>query len=86
MSRLSIELTPEQHNRLKAMAALEGKSIKEYVVERVIPPVSENDTTSDEALRQLEAFLKPRVIEAEKGKVVTKSVESIFNEVSDEIE
>jgi hypothetical protein len=29
MSRLSIEITPEQHQRLKAMAALSGQTIKE---------------------------------------------------------
>jgi hypothetical protein len=29
MSRLSIEVTPEQHQRLKAIAALSGMTIKE---------------------------------------------------------
>lgn len=85
MSRLSIELTSEQHKRLKAMAALQGKSIKEYVLERVISPLTENDSASDEALRKLEAFLAPRVEEAEMGKVVNKSVASIFSEVSKKI-
>lgn len=84
MSRLSIELTTEQHNRLKAMAALQGKSIKEYVLTRVLSPSPENDSP-DEALRQLEAFLAPRIDEAEKGKVVNRSVESIFSDVSKEI-
>ena len=84
MSRLSIELTSEQHKRLKAMAALQGKSIKEYVLERVLSP-SENDPSSDEALKQLEAFLAPRIEEAEMGKVLNKSAESIFSEVSKQI-
>ena len=35
MSRLSIELTPEQHNAIKAMALLEGMNIKEFVVNKV---------------------------------------------------
>ena len=81
MSRLSIELTSEQHKRLKAMAALQGKSIKEYVLERVLFP-SESDSSPDEALKQLEAFLATRIEEAEMGKVVNKSAESIFSEVS----
>jgi uncharacterized protein (DUF1778 family) len=38
MSRLSIEITPEQHQRLKAMAALSGQTIKEYILERTLPP------------------------------------------------
>lgn len=82
MSRLSIELTSEQHNRLKAMAALQGQSIKEYVLERVLSP--ENDSP-DEALRKLEAFLAPRIDEAEKGKLVNRSVGSIFSDAGNDI-
>ena len=35
MSRLSIEVTPEQHNAIKAMALLDGINIKEYVIKRI---------------------------------------------------
>ncbi|MGR9088225.1 MAG: hypothetical protein ACU841_14295 [Gammaproteobacteria bacterium] len=35
--RLSIEVAPEQHQRLNAVAALRGQSIKDYVLERVLP-------------------------------------------------
>lgn len=85
MSRLSIELTSEQHNRVKAMAALQGKSIKEFVLERVLTPHLANDSASDEALVQLESLLATRIEEAETGKTVNTSVESIFNKVSDSI-
>ncbi len=82
MRRLSIEVTPEQHQRLKAIAALHGKTIKDYVLERVLPPLPEMDSLSEEeALYQLETFLKPRIEAAERGEVVTKSVKQIFDEV-----
>lgn len=85
MRRLSIEVTPEQHQRLKAIAALAGKTIKEYVLERVLPPLPERDALSEEdALHQLEAFLKPRIEAAERGDIVTKSVGQIFEEVRSE--
>jgi predicted transcriptional regulator len=85
MSRLSIEITPEQHQRLKALAALSGQTIKEYILERALPPQPEEDAPSaEEALRQLEAFLKPRIEEAERGEVVNQSVEQIFSEVRQE--
>ena len=71
--RLSIEVTPEQHQRLKVVAALRGKTIKDYVLDRVLPG------EEDEALRELEAFLEPRIKAAE-GKTVNKSVEQIFEE------
>lgn len=38
MSRLSIELTPEQHNAIKAMALLEGMNMKELVIDRIFNP------------------------------------------------
>lgn len=37
MSRLTIDMTPQQHQALKAMAALEGKTIKQYTLERLFP-------------------------------------------------
>ena len=80
--RLSIDITPEQHARLKAVAALHHQSLKDYVLERVLPPAPETAPQSEEeALRQLEAFLKPRVEAARRGEVVSKSVEQIFEEV-----
>jgi len=67
------------------MAALQGKSIKEYVLERVLTPNPNADTASDEDLRQLEAFLELRLAEAETGKIVNSSIEAIFKDVSDTI-
>jgi uncharacterized protein (DUF1778 family) len=82
MRRLSIEITSEQHQRLKAVAALCGKSIKDYVLERVLPAFSEKAKQSDaQALHELEEFLRPRIEAAERGELSTKSVEQIFNEV-----
>jgi hypothetical protein len=79
--RLSIEVTPEQHARLKAVAALRGQSIKDYVLERVLPPQPETKAlTEEEALHQLEAFLKPRIEAARQGEFISKSVEQIFQE------
>jgi four helix bundle protein len=66
--RLSIEVTPEQHARLKAVAALRNQSIKDYVLERVLPPPPETEPQSgEEALRQLEEFLRPRIEAAGRG-------------------
>ena len=86
MSRLSLELTPEQHQRLKAMAALSGQTMKDYILARALPSLPEDtDALSEEdALHQLEAFLKPRIEQAQRGEVVGKSVEQIFEEVRHE--
>ena len=72
-SRISIDVTPEQHKRLKAVAALSGQSLKNYVLERALPQSGE-----DAALAELEALLATRVASARAGRFVDESVESIF--------
>ena len=74
--RLSIEITAKQHQHLKAAAALQGQSIKDYVLERTLPVISEQA-----AMQELEAFLQPRINAAEKGEFSSKSVDDIFSEV-----
>jgi hypothetical protein len=77
--RLSIEVTPAQHQRLKAAAALQGKSIKDYVLERTLP-----DGDEERALKTLETFLAPRIQAAEQGKFATRTVDEIFAEAERE--
>lgn len=55
MRRLSIDISPKQHQRLKAAAALRGKSIKEYVLERSLP-----DEAEEVAFEALESCLEER--------------------------
>lgn len=82
MRRLSIEVTPEQHQRLKAVAALQGKTIKDYVLERVLPPMPDIDSLSEEeAVAKLEDYLKSRLESARKGEFASRSVEEIFEDV-----
>ena len=77
--RLSIEITTNQHQRLKAAAALQGQSIKDYVLNRTLPNPEERI-----ALQRLEEFLKPRIEAANNGQLSSKSVDDIFNEVLEE--
>ena len=77
--RLSIEITPEQHQRLKASAALKGQSIKDYVLKRTLP-----ESDDEAALKELEAFLKPRLEAARGGERSNKTVSEIFDKVLQE--
>lgn len=76
--RLSIDITPEQHQCLKAAAALQGKSIKDFVLARVLPEMNGSDFADIQAL---EAVLKARISAAAKGAVSTKSVDDIVADV-----
>ncbi|MCC5886609.1 MAG: antitoxin [Gammaproteobacteria bacterium] len=73
MSRLTIDITEQQHQALKAMAALEGKSIKQFALERLFA-VEPGEDDSVEALRRL---LADRIAEARRGDVVEGSISEI---------
>jgi uncharacterized protein (DUF1778 family) len=80
MPRISIEISPEEHQRLKAFAALRGQSIKEYVLEQTLPPIANQDASEAQALQELEAFLKPRIEAAERGEASSRTVTQIFED------
>lgn len=71
MPRLSIDLTAQEHQRLKAVAALNGQTIKDFVLSRTLKDVPDVSVMSeDEAMQALVDFLKPRVEQAETGRTV----------------
>ena len=41
MTRLTIELSGDQKQQIKALAALQGKTIKDYILDRALPESSE---------------------------------------------
>lgn len=79
MSRMSIDVTPEQHQRLKALAALQGKSIKEFVLPSTLGAHGEED-----ALGKLEALLDKRLANARAGGVSASTVKEIMEQVKRE--
>lgn len=81
MPRLSIDITPEEHQKLKAIAALKGESIKDYVLKRTLGDAPAlNDMSEDEAVAALADFLKPRIEQARLGEFSTKSMADIRRE------
>ncbi len=78
MPRLSIDISSEEHSRLKAIAALKGQSIKDFVLARTLgeaPAVG--DMSETQALEALSNFLKPRIKQAQCGEFSVKSFEDI---------
>lgn len=76
MSRLTIDITDQQHQALKALAALQGKTIKQYALERLFP----GDAAGDKAWQELKALLGARIEEGVAGKVSGKYVGEILDE------
>lgn len=73
MSRLTIDMTEQEHQALKAMAALEGKTIKQFTLERLFS----KDTAAASALGQIKALLAERVEQAQRGELAGGSVTDI---------
>lgn len=76
MGRLTIDMTDQQHQSLKAMAALQGKTIKQYALERLFP----GDVSGDQAWLELKALLGERIADGLAGKVSAKSMGEIMDE------
>ena len=75
MSRLTIDVTDQQHQSLKALAALQGKIIKEYAIEKLFS----SGPDEERALMELRTLLKQRIAETEAGDVDARS----FTEIAD---
>ena len=76
ISRLTIEVTEQQHQALKAMDVLEGKTIKQYELEKLFP----DGASYDQAWQKLKSLLDTRINEAIAGNVSAKSVLEILDE------
>jgi hypothetical protein len=79
MSRLTIDVTEQQHQALKAFAALEGKSIKQYALERLFP------SDEQQAMQELKVLLQSRLAAAEGNTASPLSAADIANETLREI-
>lgn len=73
MSRISIDVTEDEHKRLKALAALKGVSLKDYLLESALPHGADEET-----LAELEAFLDERLRRANAGEISKRTVGEIF--------
>jgi len=76
MSRLTIDITDQQHQSLKALAALQGKTIKQYALERLFP----GDVDAERAWEELKTLMNMRVNEGLAGRLSTKTVGEILDE------
>lgn len=76
MSRLTIDISDQQHQSLKALAALQGKTIRQYAIERLFP----TSGGQDEAWQELKALLGQRISDGLAGEVSTKSIATIVEE------
>jgi Antitoxin ParD len=76
MSRLTIDITDQQHHSLKALAALHGKTIRQYALERLFPA----QDGEDGAWQELKNLIVERVEQGLDGKLSSHSIDGIVAE------
>ena len=76
MSRIVLDVSGEEHQKIKTLAALQGKSIKDYVLEKVF---SDNDD-ENKAMTTLQHLLSERIKNAEQKGNTGKSFTQIAQE------
>jgi len=70
-----------RNQKLKAIAALKGQSLKDYVLGRALGDAPALDRMSeDEAFTALTNFLEPRIEQARRGQLSGKSLDEIRRE------
>ena len=80
MSRISIDVTAEQHKHLKAVAALAGKSLKDYILTKTL------HSDEDQAMAELKVLLKARAEQATNSQFSNKSVADIAADIYKELD
>lgn len=75
MSRIVFEVTSDQHQVIKALAATEGQSIKDFILTRILPPHPAD--AEEEAWNELREILASRIINAQQNGVSQRSVSQI---------
>lgn len=73
MTRLSIDITQEQHQRLKVIAVLNNMSIKDYVIEQTL-----GKDQGDDNIKTLADHLKPRLARAKRGDALPYAMDDII--------
>ena len=77
MSRLVIDVSGEQHQKIKVLAALQGKTIKDYVFSKLIP----EDESEGEAWAELNSMLLSRIEAAERDPPAQQTFEQLTREI-----
>lgn len=75
MGRISIDVTDAEHRKLKALAALQGLSVKDFVLARTI-----GEQAQEADLAELEELLDKRIDRARAEGTSKRTVGDIFGQ------
>lgn len=76
MDKLTIEISKEEHRKIKTLAAFNGQTIKDFVMSKIF----EEDVIEDSRWQEFENLLQERVFDAKNNKASQKSIMDILKE------
>jgi hypothetical protein len=77
MSRLVLDLSSEQHQIIKALAATEGKSMKDFMLARILPETDDGEACAWDELKEI---LAARLQSATQKGTSTTSISDLTEE------
>ena len=79
MSRLSIEIEPEQHRQIKTLATFEGMTIKEFILSKTLSKKAEVADATEQLLASPENArrLKEAINTPDSENIVFESIEEL---------
>jgi uncharacterized protein (DUF1778 family) len=78
MSRLTIEIDPEQHRKIKTLATYTGMTLKDFILERTLGTSSATEDTTEKLLASPKNAARLR-----KAIASPESANKIFNSIED---
>lgn len=75
MNRLVIDVSREQHQQIKALVTLQGKTMKEFILEKVFS--SSDKSVENDTWAELEDLLASRIKEPETIGISAKSFDHL---------
>ena len=73
--QVSLDLTPELHHKIESTANSTGKSISDFILDKVLIGLDEEKASMD-----FKNFIEPRIDEAKRGGLTEESFDEIVEE------
>ncbi|MEQ1788952.1 MAG: antitoxin [Rickettsiales bacterium] len=80
MGRLSIDVTEREHQQIKMLATLQGKTIRDYAIEKLLQPINAPINSEEMiAWQEFGVLAKERIVEADNDDISNRSFDEIFD-------
>ncbi|RYD36093.1 MAG: hypothetical protein EOP86_06875 [Verrucomicrobiaceae bacterium] len=83
MSRLTIEIEPEQHRQIKTLATFAGMTIKEFILSKTLTPSAKRSPQGEDTTARL--LSSPKNAERLREAIASKTPEHLVFETTEDL-